>query len=118
MGRRRLGAGTGEVGAEPGGRGKLGYLLSMMSLNDRLMSAAQSRDTQRLRRELAAALAAGLADPDCASSVKQRPSVPARAPVAGVAARHRATIKCSQRATRYRLLGPDEAGIGLYRKPG
>jgi hypothetical protein len=44
--------------------GKLGHLLGMMRLNDRLMSAAWSRDSQRLRRELAVALAAGLADPD------------------------------------------------------
>ena len=45
-------------------RGTLGCLLGMMRLNDRLMSAALSRDTQRLRRELAAALAAVLAHPD------------------------------------------------------
>jgi hypothetical protein len=42
-------------------RGKLGYVLGMMRLNDRLMSAAQSRDTQRIRRELATALDACLA---------------------------------------------------------
>ena len=41
-------------------RGKLGHVLGTMRL-DRLMSAAQSRDTQRIRRELAAALDACLA---------------------------------------------------------
>jgi hypothetical protein len=44
--------------------GKLGYVLNTMCLNDRLMSAVCARDTQRLRRELAEALATGLADPD------------------------------------------------------
>jgi hypothetical protein len=43
-------------------RGKLGYVLEMRRLNDRLMSAALSRDPQRIRRELAAALDASLAD--------------------------------------------------------
>ena len=43
-------------------RGKPGHVLSMMRLNDRLMSAAQSRDTQRIRRELATTLDACLAD--------------------------------------------------------
>ena len=41
-------------------RGKPGHVLGMMRLNDRLMSAARSRDTQRLRRELSAALDACL----------------------------------------------------------
>lgn len=42
-------------------RGTPGHVLGMMRLNDRLMSAALSRDTQRIRRELAAALDACLA---------------------------------------------------------
>ena len=45
-------------------RGKLGYVLDMMRLNDRLSSAASARDSQRLRSELAEALAAGLANLD------------------------------------------------------
>ncbi len=44
-------------------RGKLGHVLGMMRLNDRLTSAAQSRDQQRVRRELAAALEVCRADP-------------------------------------------------------
>jgi hypothetical protein len=48
--------------------GKLGYVLGMMRLNDRLISAAQSHDTQRIRRELATALAACLAYPGLAKS--------------------------------------------------
>jgi hypothetical protein len=42
-------------------RGTIGHVLSMMRLNDRLMSAAQARDRQRVRRELAAAQEACLA---------------------------------------------------------
>jgi hypothetical protein len=49
-------------------RGKLGYVLGMMRLNDRLMSATQSRDTRRIRRELATALDACLAYPGLAKS--------------------------------------------------
>lgn len=44
--------------------GKLGYVLGMTGLNDRLMSAACARDPRRLRRELSAALTTGLASAD------------------------------------------------------
>jgi hypothetical protein len=42
-------------------RGAPGHALDMMRLNDRLMSAARSRDTQRFRRELADAFDACMA---------------------------------------------------------
>lgn len=51
--------------------GKLSYVLGMMRLNDRLISAAQSHDTQRVRRELATAIAACLAYPGLAKSEEE-----------------------------------------------
>ena len=48
--------------------GKLGSVLGAMRLNDRLISAAQSCDTQRLRRELATARDACLAYPGLAKT--------------------------------------------------
>jgi hypothetical protein len=53
-------------------RGTLGYLLDMMRLNDRLMSAALSRDTQRLRRELNSCSACCCIGPSGLSSGRRR----------------------------------------------
>jgi hypothetical protein len=56
--------------------GKLGSVLSAMGLNDRLISAAQSCDTQRIRRELATARDACLAYPGLAKSEEGVPAPP------------------------------------------